>query len=150
VNYAIRFSGPVTGPPRPVRSRPHLPARPSPRYEDGLVLRRFSNSSLCAFPRSFFPSRSCTGLPSCLRPRRAPLAPFGPLVSTEPILRGQLGKCRSTTTGSYSLDASAALSRRPSDCASTLENGADEAPGVPASRRRFGHATTSHAGVPVW
>jgi hypothetical protein len=58
-----------------------------------------------------------------------------------------IGKCRCATTGPYSLDTSAAISRRPPDCASTLENDADEAPGVPAGRWRLGHATTSHAGL---
>jgi hypothetical protein len=54
--------------------------------------------------------------PSCLRPRQAPLTPLlGSLVHTEPTRRGQWEICRSATADSYSLDASAALSRRPFD-----------------------------------
>jgi hypothetical protein len=98
------------------------------------------------FPSPLSPS--CTA-PSCLRPRRAPLTPLlGFLVPTEPIRRGQWEKCRSATADSYSLDASAALSRRPSDFrASTPDNDADEAPGVPAGRRRSDHATALDAGL---
>src|SRR2546430_962992 len=82
-----------------------------------------THSSPAAFPTtlslsfgSLPPSHlSCTA-PSCLRPHPAPLTPLpGPLVPTEPIRRGQWEKCRSATADSYSLDASAALSRRPSD-----------------------------------
>src|SRR2546423_12708722 len=84
--------------------------------------------SFCSLPLSHPP---CTA-PSCLRPRRTPLTPLlGPLVPTEPIRRGQWEKCRSATADSYSLDASATLSRRPSD-PSTPDSDADEASGVPA------------------
>src|ERR1700722_18452192 len=117
VNYAIRFSGPVT--PLTARrfrygvTRPHLPARSFTRYKDAFVPRRFSNNSLlsfCSLPLSHLP---CTA-PSCLRTRRAPLTPLlGPLVPTEPIRRGQWEKCRSATADSHSLDASATLSRQP-------------------------------------
>jgi hypothetical protein len=111
VNYAIWFSGPVTA------LGPDLICQPGPSlgYKDALVPRRFSNNSLplfCSLPLSHRPAPPL----SCLRPRRAPLTPLpGPLVPTEPIRRGQLGKCRSAMVDSYSLDASAALSHRPSD-----------------------------------
>jgi len=62
------------------------------------------------------------------------------------IRRGQSGKCLSATTGSHSLDASAALSHRPSDRTSTHNNDADEAPDVLAGRWRPGHAKTLDAG----
>jgi hypothetical protein len=77
-------------------------------------------------------------------PQAAPsstYSPASPLVPTERIRRGQWEKCRSATADSYSLDASAALSRRPSDPCVDPGNDADEAPGVPAGRRRRGHAT---------
>jgi hypothetical protein len=127
--------------------RPHLPARSFTGYKDVLSPRRFSNNSL---PLFLFPSPlppSCTA-PSCLRPRRAPLTPLpGPLVPTEPIRRGQWENAAARPADSYSLDASATLSRRPSD-PSTPDSGADEASGVPAGHRRIGHATALDAGPP--
>src|SRR3984957_13321114 len=117
VNYAIRFSGPVT--PLTARrfrygvTRPHLPARSFTRYKDAFVPRRFSNNSLplfCSLPLSHLPAPR----PSCLRPRRAPLTPLPAPSPTGLIRRGQWEKCRSTTADSYSLDVSAALSRPPS------------------------------------
>src|SRR5271154_4748276 len=107
---------------------PGIKTRPPPLFQ------QLSPSLL--FPSPLPPS--CTA-PSCLRPRRAPLTPLlGPLVPTEPIRCGQWEKCRSATADSYSLDASAALSRRPSDLrASTPDNDADEALGVPAGRWRL-------------
>src|SRR5271154_4303837 len=76
-----------------------------------------THSSPTAFPStlplSFVPFPSLTFLQL---PRGAPLTPLpGPLVPTEPIRRSRWEKCRSATADSYSLDASAALSRRPSD-----------------------------------
>jgi hypothetical protein len=76
-------------------------------------------------------------------PQAAPSSPYSParpLVPTEPIRRGQWEKCRSATADSYSLDASAAF------ISSTPNNDADEAPGVPAGRRRLDHTTTSDLG----
>jgi hypothetical protein len=84
--------------------------------------------------------------PSCLRPRRALLTPTQAPNPYRTIRRGQSGKCLSATTSSHSLDASTALSHRPSDHASTYDNDADEAPDVPAGRRRPGHAKTLDAG----
>jgi hypothetical protein len=103
-----------------VRPHPHLPAQSFTRYKEALVLRRFSNNSLplfCSLPLSHLPAP----------PPHAsgPLTPLpGPLVPTEPIRRGQWEICRCATADSYSLDASAALSRR------------------------LGHATALDAGLP--
>jgi hypothetical protein len=147
VNYAIRFSGPVTpltAPPRPAwrRSRPHLPARPFVRYKDALVPRRFSNNTLApVFP---LPSSTSSTTPSCLRLRRAPLtpcrAPWSPqnrydAASGKNVAARRLALIRSTPRQHCLVD-------RPT-CASTLDNDADEAPGVSAGRRRLSHATTS-------
>ncbi len=58
VNYAIRFSGPVTtSPPAGVGTAseaPNLPARRSARYKDVLVLRRFSYDPLLPLSPSTF------------------------------------------------------------------------------------------------
>jgi hypothetical protein len=150
VNYAIRFSNRVnhlTAPPRPsMASDPtSLPARSFARYKDALVPCRFSNNSLllfCSLPLSHL---SCTA-PSCLRLRRAPLTPLpGPL---EPIRRGQWENCRSATADSYSLDASAALSRRPSDpVRRPLTMTPMKRPAFPAGCRRLGHVTALDAGL---
>jgi hypothetical protein len=113
VNYAI---GPVTAlTARRVRYRvgPDLICQPGP--SPGIK----THSSPAAFPSTlslplspwtlYLPARA---LGRC----RAPLVPCQPPpVPTEPIRRGQWKKCRSATAGSHSLDASAALSRRPSD-----------------------------------
>src|SRR5580698_4200774 len=86
VNYDFRLSGLPHRPPRPVwhRSRPHLPARPSPRYKDALVPAVFPNDSLAPFyPLSLF-----AFLHRPLAPQAAPgftdsLPP--PLVPAEPM-----------------------------------------------------------------
>jgi len=118
VNYAVRFSSPVTAlaaPPRPVWCHPTSSASSvlSPGIKTHSSPAAFPTSlslSFCSLPLSHLP---CTA-PSCLRPLRAPLTPLpGALVPTEPIRRGQWEKCRSATADSYSLDASATLSRRP-------------------------------------
>jgi hypothetical protein len=111
-----------------------------------------THSSPSAFPTtlslSFCLLPSYTA-PSCLRPHRAPLTPLlGPLVPTEPIRRGPWEKCRSATADSYSLDASATLSRRPSN-PSIPNSDADEASGVPAGHQRLGHATALDARTPL-
>jgi hypothetical protein len=107
VNYAFRLSGPVTAlTARRVRwrrSRPHLPASPT-------------TLSLAFVP--FLPFLFLTFLHRSLMPRTALSSTYslpGPLVLAELIRRGQREKCRSATAGSHSLDASAVLSRRPSD-----------------------------------
>jgi hypothetical protein len=120
VNYAIRSSGPVTAL-TACRVRygvgPDLICQPGP--SPGIK----THSSPAAFPTTLslpfvpFPPLS----PACtapLMPQAAPgptYSPARPLVPTEPIRRGQWEKCRSATADSHSLDASAALSRRPSD-----------------------------------
>ena len=118
------------------------------RYKDALVPRRFFPQ---LSPPLLFPSLPLSHLPapapSYLNPRRAPLTPYrAPPVSTEPIRRSHWEKCRSATADSHSLDASAALSHRPSDSCVDPDNDADEAPGVPEGRRRLGHTPTSEPG----
>jgi hypothetical protein len=58
VNYAIRFSGPVTpsppAAPGMASEAPNLPTRRSARYKDAFVPRRFSNDPLLPFPPSTF------------------------------------------------------------------------------------------------
>src|SRR2546421_1163958 len=142
VNYAFWFSGHVTPPnarPCPVCVGPDLICQPRfcARYKRRTrpppLFQQLSPSLL--FPSPLSPS--CTSS-SCLRPRRTPTySPASPLVPTEWIRRGQWEKCRSATADSYSLDASAASSR----------HDADEAPGVPAGRRRRGHATALDASL---
>jgi hypothetical protein len=96
------------------RTRPHLPAQSFTRYKDALVpspaaFQKLSTSLLFSSPLP----PSCTAL-SCLRLCGAPLTPLpGPLAPTESIRCSQWEKCRSATADSYSLDASAVLSRRP-------------------------------------
>jgi hypothetical protein len=110
-----------------------------------------THSSPAAFPTTLslplvpFPLShlSCTAL-SCLRPRRALPTPLpGPLVPTERIRRGQSARrltlIRSTPRQHCLVDH---LTR-----ASIPDNDADEAPGVPAGRRRSGHATALDAGL---
>jgi hypothetical protein len=89
--------------------------------------------------------------PSCLRPRQAPLTPLlGSLVPTEPTRCCQWEICRSATADSYSLDASAALSRRPFDpMRRPLTVTPMKRPGVPAARRRLSHATALDVGPPL-
>jgi hypothetical protein len=80
VNYAFRFSGPVTVlTARRVRYGvgPDLICQPgpSPGIKTHSAPRRFSNNSLasfCSLPLSHLPAPP----PSCLRPRRAPLTPL--------------------------------------------------------------------------
>jgi hypothetical protein len=125
---------------------PHLPARSFARYKDALVPAVFPTTLSLSFV--LFPSPTFLHRP--LVPQAAPSSTYslpGPLVPTEPIRRGQWEKCRSATADSYSLDASATLSRRPSD-PSTPDGDAGEAPGVPAGHRRLGHATALGAGLP--
>jgi len=114
------------------RSLPHLVARPSARYKDALAPPLFQQLFLPFPPPLHVPAQA----PSCLRPQASASSTYSlrgpdpqPNDTTRPVR-----KYRSTTAGSHSLDASAALSRRPSDRASTLGNGADEAPDVPAGR----------------
>ena len=119
VNYALRFSGPVTALTAcrvryGCRSQPHLPVRSFARYKDALVPRRFSNNSLPPFFPSLFTFLHRSPR-LCLRPCRAPLTPCGAPLPTEPIRRGQWENAAARHAGSYSLDASAALSPRPSD-----------------------------------
>jgi hypothetical protein len=116
VNYGIRVSGPVTALTAPrvrygVGTRPHLPALSFTRYKDTLVPRRFSNNSPFLWFSSPLPP-SCT---APLVPQAAPSSTYSPARPTEPIRCGQWEKCCSATADSYSLDASVALSRRPSD-----------------------------------
>jgi len=94
--------------------RAALICQPNPLlgYKDALVPRCFSNNCLPFCPSLF------TFLHPPLVPQAspAPLTPCqAPLVPTEPIRRGQWEKCRNTTADSHSLNASVALSRRPSD-----------------------------------
>src|SRR5271154_1523878 len=104
-----------------------------------------TRSSPAAFPTTlslpFVPFPSLTFQHCPLVPQAAPSSTYSPArppVPAERIRRGQWEKCRSATADSYSLDASAALSRWPSDLrASTPDNDADEALGVPAGRWRL-------------
>jgi hypothetical protein len=121
VNYAFRFSGPVTA---LTACRVRYGVGPDLICQSGPSPGIKTHSSPAAFPTTLSLASFCSlplshlraPPPSCLRPRRAPPTPLPrPLVPTEPIRRGQWEKCRSATADSYSLDASAALSRRPSD-----------------------------------
>ena len=133
VNYAIRFSGPVT--PLTARrfrygvTRPHLPARSFTRYKDAFFPRRFSNNSL---PLFLFPSPLPPSLHRPLVPQATLSSTYSPARPPSPHRTDTTrpaGKCRSATADSYSLDASATLPRRPSD-PSTPDSEADEASGV--------------------
>jgi hypothetical protein len=121
VNYAMRFSGPVTvltahrvryGVGAPL----HLPARASAPYKVAIIPRRFFQQ----LSPSFFPSVGvlcASGLREChlgLDPR----SPFlrqahGP---TDRHDGASEGKCLRLTAGCYSFELSAALSRPRPDC----------------------------------
>src|SRR5271168_4302127 len=112
----------------------HLPARSFTRYKEALVPRRFSNNSL---PLFLFPSPLPHSLHRPLVPQATPnstYSPARPPSPTEPMRRGQWETCRSATADSYSLNASATLSRRPSG-PSTPDSDDDEAPGDLVMRR---------------
>ena len=146
VNYAFWFSGHVTPPnarPCPVCVGPDLICQPRfcARYKRRTrpppLFQQLSPSLL--FPSPLSPS--CTSS-SCLRPRRTPTySPASPLVPTEWIRRGQWEKCRSATADSYSLNASAGLSRRP------LAMTPMKRPAFQQVAGDFGHATASDAGL---
>ena len=118
----------------------HLPARPFARYKDALVPRQ-QTPSLHSSPSCTTPSGRASGR------TELHLLPAGPS-PTEPIRRGPVGKCRSVTgwllfarrLGSI-VSSTVWPVRRP------LHNDTGEAPGVPAGRRRLGHATALNAGL---
>jgi hypothetical protein len=121
-------------------TRPHLPGRSFTRYKDVLVPRRFSSNPLplfCSLPLSHFPTPP---------PRASGRAQLHILLC-QALSPHRTDTTRSATADSYSLDASAILSRWPSD-SSTLDSDADEAPSIPADRQRFSHATALDAGLP--
>jgi hypothetical protein len=139
VNYAIRFSGPVTA--LTARRFRHgvgadLICQPSPfaRYKDTLVPRRFSHSSLPAyFP---FPLHLPAPPPRASGCAELHLLPAGPpsprrTDTTRPVGKNvaarRLALIRSTPRQHCLVD-------HPTR-ASTLDNDVDEAPGVPAGRR---------------
>ena len=67
-------------------SRPHLPARPSARYKDAFVPRRFFNNSLLPFPPLSLSShdpRRVSGLGELHLPLAGPLPP--PKDTTRPV-----------------------------------------------------------------
>jgi hypothetical protein len=139
VGYRLRFSEPRgTLTARRVRHGVNLAAGPRPGIKACLSPAAFPTALSIPIPIFAFLHRP----PSCFRRRRAPLTPCRPLIPHRTIRLGQLGKYLSATTGSHSLDASAALSHRPSDRASAHGNVADEAPDVPTGRRRPSHAKT--------
>ena len=110
VNYAIRFSGPVTAlTARRVRygrrTRPHLP---SPVLSPGIK----THSSPAAFPATlslpFVPSLFTflhRPLWSCLRPHRAPLLPAAPSSPQKRYDAASGKNAAARLAGSYSLDA---------------------------------------------
>jgi hypothetical protein len=105
-------------------------------------------SSSAAFPSTlfipFFPSLSCTGSRRASGLGELHQAPGRALVRAERYDE----KCLSVITGSHSPEALAALSRRPSDHRSTLDNYADEVPGF-LGRRKLIRANTLDAGAPL-
>ena len=121
-------------------------ARPFVSYKDAFVPRRFSNNSLasfCSLPLSHLRAPP----PSYLRPRRAPPTPlpgrWSPqnrydAASGKNVAARRLTLIRSTPRQHCLVDR---LTR-----ASTLDNDADEAPGVLVGRRRLGHATALDPG----
>ena len=115
MKYGIQFSGPVT--PLTAR-RVRYGVGPDLIYQPNASLAIKTRSSPAASPTtlwlSFVPFSSLTFLHHPLVPQAAPsstYSPARPLVPAERVRRGQWEKCRSATTDSYSLDASAALSR---------------------------------------
>jgi hypothetical protein len=154
VNYAFRFSGPVTASPPAVSGMASDPtSSASPVPSPGIK----THSSPAAFPTTLWlpfvpfplsPSHTCLHRPLVpLRPRPSstysPARPLGPqqnrydATSEKNVAAQRLALIRSTPRQHCLADR---LTRAP-----TPGNDADEAPGVPAGRRRLGHATASDA-----
>ena len=116
VNYAIRFSDPVTALTAWHGVGPDLICQPGPEPDIKTHLSPTTFPTTLSLPFVPFPSS-----PSCTAPLVLQTTPSstdslsGPLVPAEPIRRSQWEKCHSATASSHSLNASAALSRRPSD-----------------------------------
>jgi hypothetical protein len=144
VNYAIRFSGPVTAPTaRRVRYGVGLDLicqpGPSPGIKTNSVPPLFQQLS----PSLLFPSPLSPPFPSCLRPRRAPLTPLlGLLVPTGYGVANEKNVAARRLTLIHSTPRQYYLVNRLTR-ASIPNNDADGAPGVPAGHRRLSHATTS-------
>jgi hypothetical protein len=147
VNYAIRFSGPVTpSPPAVAGVVPesfNMPARCSARYKCSLVPRRFPSSSLLPFPPFNFP----------IRPHRAlgfdelhlPLQPVSPQreydAASETNASSQ-SPALIRSTPPTSLNRSSLSSSRPTVAVMLMTC---LAPGRP----RCGHTPAADAGPPL-
>ena len=144
MDYPFRFGDPATSSPPTASGMawnwPHLPARPSPGIKTHSSPAAFpATFSLPFFPLLFFflhrPIRSY------LRPHRAPIT--GPPFPQNRYDASSGKNAAARLAGSYSLDASATLSLRPSDTcvnpwAMTLVK-------RPAFASDFGHATALNA-----